>query len=94
MLRAIARSVFVPVPNVDSVLITTERVGAAAPPALASFVRAAFAHRRKALARSLSLSIGADRERVREVLVAQGHAPDVRAEALSPLALRAVWEAL
>jgi 16S rRNA (adenine1518-N6/adenine1519-N6)-dimethyltransferase len=94
VLRAISRSVFFPVPNVDSVLITLDRVGEAAPPPLAAFVRGAFAHRRKALARSLSLSIGADRERVREVLVALGHAADVRAEALSPLQLRAVWEAL
>ena len=92
--RPVARSVFFPVPNVDSVLITLDRVGAAAPAPLARFVRGAFAHRRKALARSLSLSIGADRERVREVLVALGHAADVRAEALSPVELRALWEAL
>jgi 16S rRNA (adenine1518-N6/adenine1519-N6)-dimethyltransferase len=94
VLRPIARSVFFPVPNVDSVLITLDRVGAAPPPQLRRFVRGAFAHRRKALARSLSLSVGGDRERVREVLVALGHAPDVRAEALSPLELQAVWEAL
>ena len=94
VLRPIARTVFFPVPNVDSVLITMERVGEAAPPGLASFVKGAFAHRRKALARSLSMSIGADRDRVREVLVALGHREDVRAEALSPLQLRELWEAL
>jgi 16S rRNA (adenine1518-N6/adenine1519-N6)-dimethyltransferase len=94
VLRAVSRSVFFPVPNVDSVLITMTRVGAAAPPQLAAFVRGAFAHRRKALARSLALSTGADRDRVREILAELGHAPDVRAEALSPGQLRAVWEAL
>ena len=94
VLRPIARSVFFPVPNVDSVLIRLRRVGDAAPPQLATFVRGAFAHRRKALARSLSLSVGADRDAVRSVLVSLGHPADVRAEALSPVELRAVWEAL
>jgi 16S rRNA (adenine1518-N6/adenine1519-N6)-dimethyltransferase len=94
VLRPIARTVFFPVPNVDSVLITMERVSAAAPPKLAAFVRGAFAHRRKALARSLSLSIGADRERVREALVAIGHPADERAERLSPVELRTLWESL
>ena len=62
--RSIARTVFHPVPNVDSVLVVLDRTGPAAPPALRALVRAAFAHRRKALARSLAL--------------APGHGPDVR----------------
>jgi 16S rRNA (adenine1518-N6/adenine1519-N6)-dimethyltransferase len=94
VLRAVSRSVFFPVPNVDSVLIVMERVAPPPPPALRSFVRGAFAHRRKALARSLALSIGADRERVREALVALGQPADARAERLSPAQLRALWEAL
>jgi 16S rRNA (adenine1518-N6/adenine1519-N6)-dimethyltransferase len=99
--RAIARSVFHPVPNVDSVLVVLERRGPAPPPGLRALVRAAFAHRRKALARSLALSpaasdaLGADvRERAREALVALGHPADVRAERLSPADFRALWEAL
>jgi len=94
VLRGISRTVFFPVPNVDSALVSLRRVGAAAPPPLASFVRGAFAHRRKALARSVALSSGIDRERVREALVALGHPADARAEALSPGELRALWEAL
>jgi 16S rRNA (adenine1518-N6/adenine1519-N6)-dimethyltransferase len=92
VLRAIARTVFFPVPNVDSALIAMRRVGPAAPPQLASFVRGAFAHRRKALARSLALSVGSDREIVREALVAMGHPADERAERLSPVEFRVLWE--
>jgi 16S rRNA (adenine1518-N6/adenine1519-N6)-dimethyltransferase len=99
--RAIARSVFHPVPNVDSVLVVLERRGPAPPPGLRGLVQAAFAHRRKALARSLALApaasaaLGADvRDRAREALVALGHPADVRAERLSPADFRALWEAL
>jgi 16S rRNA (adenine1518-N6/adenine1519-N6)-dimethyltransferase len=95
--RAVARTVFHPVPNVDSVLVVLERRGPAAPPALRALVQAAFAHRRKALARSLSLSrgFGGDvRERAREALVALGHPADVRAERVSPEDFRALEEAL
>jgi 16S rRNA (adenine1518-N6/adenine1519-N6)-dimethyltransferase len=94
VLRAISRSVFFPVPNVDSVLISMRRIAPAAPPALRRFVQGAFSHRRKALARSLALSIGVERERVREALVAIGHPADERAERLSPPELRTLWEAL
>ena len=51
VLRGVSRSVFAPVPNVDSVLVGLRRTGPAAPPALRELVGAAFAHRRKALAR-------------------------------------------
>ena len=94
VLRSVSRSVFFPVPNVDSALIVMERFAPAPPPPLRRFVQGAFAHRRKALGRSLALSIGADRERVRELLVAIGHPADERAERLSPPELRALWEAL
>ena len=53
-------------------------------PELRRFVAGAFAHRRKALARSLSLSVGADRERVRHALEELGHRADARAEQLAP----------
>jgi 16S rRNA (adenine1518-N6/adenine1519-N6)-dimethyltransferase len=95
--RAIARTVFHPVPNVDSVLVVLERRGPAPPPGLRALVQAAFAHRRKALARSLALTpaFGSDvRDRAREALVALGHPADVRAERLSPAEFRALWEAL
>ena len=94
VLRQISRSVFFPVPNVDSVLIGMTRVAPAAPPELRRFVQGAFAHRRKAMARSLMLSTGADRDRVRAALVAIGRPPDERAERLAPAALAALWEAV
>ena len=94
VLRAVARTVFVPVPNVDSVLVGLTRHGPAAAPALRRFVQDAFAHRRKALAGSLALAGGTDRERVRGALVALGHPPDARAERLSPDDLRSLWEAI
>lgn len=94
--RAVARTVFHPIPNVDSVLVVLERrAGAAAvPPALRSFVQGAFAHRRKALPRSLQLHSGdaSMRDRARAALAALGLPEDVRAERLEPAQLRAVWE--
>jgi 16S rRNA (adenine1518-N6/adenine1519-N6)-dimethyltransferase len=94
VLRPIARTVFFPVPNVDSVLVVLTRLAPAAPPELRRFVQGAFAHRRKAMSRSLMLSVGADRERVRAALVAIGRPPDERAERLAPAQLAALWEAL
>jgi 16S rRNA (adenine1518-N6/adenine1519-N6)-dimethyltransferase len=67
------------------------------PVALRALVRAAFAHRRKALARSLALApgYGADvRERTREALQELGHPADQRAERLAPHEFRALAQAL
>ena len=71
--RSIARTVFHPVPNVDSVLVVLDRTGPAPAPEVRALVRAAFAHRRKALARSLALSPGQGpdvRDRARAALQA------------------------
>lgn len=98
VLRAVSRNVFQPVPNVDSVLLQlVRRTGDATSHELRMLVREGFAHRRKALARSLSLAPGADpgtRERVRTALVELGHPVDVRAERLSPEEFRALAQAL
>jgi 16S rRNA (adenine1518-N6/adenine1519-N6)-dimethyltransferase len=89
VLRPVSRTVFRPAPNVDSVLLGLHRVGPGADPALSRLVHGAFAHRRKALARSLALAgvqatAGADvRERARAGLVELGHPADERAERLS-----------
>jgi 16S rRNA (adenine1518-N6/adenine1519-N6)-dimethyltransferase len=56
VLRSVSRTVFHPVPNVDSALVRMVRLRTAASPALSALVRAAFAHRRKALARSVSIA--------------------------------------
>jgi 16S rRNA (adenine1518-N6/adenine1519-N6)-dimethyltransferase len=90
VLRPIARTVFRPVPRVDSVLVGLRRRGpdaAEVDPALRALVHDAFAHRRKALAGSLALAPGAlpgVRECAREALVSLGHPADERAERLSP----------
>jgi 16S rRNA (adenine1518-N6/adenine1519-N6)-dimethyltransferase len=87
VLRPIARTVFRPVPNVDSVLVGLTRRGPAPEPELRALVRQGFAHRRKALARSVSLAPGAEpdtRERIRAALEAIGRPADARAESLSP----------
>jgi 16S rRNA (adenine1518-N6/adenine1519-N6)-dimethyltransferase len=84
--RSVSRNVFQPPPHVDSALVVLRRTGPAAAPATAEFVHAVFAHRRKALPRSLELSTGAraDREAARTALTELGHAPDTRAEQLAP----------
>lgn len=96
VLRPISRRVFFPVPNVDSVLVGLKRRPGAGPvpPALRTFVQGAFAHRRKALAKSLALAGVADRDAVRAALEALGEPADVRAERLAPERLRELWEAV
>jgi 16S rRNA (adenine1518-N6/adenine1519-N6)-dimethyltransferase len=97
VLRAVPRTVFRPVPNVDSVLVGLTRVAAAPAGAVRALVRDSFAHRRKALARSLSLATGAApgvRERAREALVSMGLSADVRAERLTPEQFVALAEKL
>jgi 16S rRNA (adenine1518-N6/adenine1519-N6)-dimethyltransferase len=97
VVRAIPRTVFQPVPNVDSVLVAVTRTGETPPVALRRLVSGAFAHRRKALARSVLLSGAAggnSREQVRAALVELGHREDVRAERLSPEDFRRLAAAL
>jgi 16S rRNA (adenine1518-N6/adenine1519-N6)-dimethyltransferase len=93
VLRPISRTVFHPVPNVDSVLVGLTRRGPAPEPSLRALVQHGFAHRRKALARSLSLAPGAApdvRERARAALEAIGRPADARAEQLAPHEWRAL----
>ncbi len=58
VLRSIPRTVFHPVPNVDSVLVGLRRRGPAPGVELRGLVNAAFAHRRKTLVGSLALPGG------------------------------------
>jgi len=97
VLRAVSRTVFHPVPNVDSVLVGLWRRAPAPPPELRALVKQGFAHRRKALARSLALAPGAApdiRDRASGALEAIGRPPDARAEALGPAEWVALHEAL
>jgi 16S rRNA (adenine1518-N6/adenine1519-N6)-dimethyltransferase len=87
VLRVVPRTVFHPVPNVDSVLVGLRRHRPGADVPLRSLVNGAFAHRRKTLAGSLVLSgkaAGRSRDRIRNALVELGQPADVRAERLSP----------
>jgi 16S rRNA (adenine1518-N6/adenine1519-N6)-dimethyltransferase len=83
VIRPVSRNVFFPVPNVDSVLVRLLRTGDAPEPGLRALVQQGFAHRRKALARSLALK-GGDRDAVRAALEAMGLPADARAETLAP----------
>jgi len=97
VLRGVSRSVFFPVPNVDSVLVVLERRAPAAPPEVRAVVQAAFAHRRKALPRSLALALHTVpevRDRARAALEAMGQPADARAERLAPEELRELAERL
>ena len=97
VVRAIPRTVFHPVPNVDSVLVRLRRRGEPADAALRALVAGAFAHRRKTLAGSLALGGGApgrSRAQVKEALAGLGLRADARAEQLSPDDFRALAGAL
>ena len=85
VVRRVDRAVFTPRPRVDSAILRLRRRAAAAPEPLRGLVRAAFAHRRKALAGSVELVDPAlGKGRVRAALERAGLAADARAEALSP----------
>jgi 16S rRNA (adenine1518-N6/adenine1519-N6)-dimethyltransferase len=104
VVRVIPRTVFHPVPNVDSVLVRLKRrpalgdLTAPSPASVRALVGGAFAHRRKTLAGSLALSgrisgptgDGPTREQVRDALEGLGHPGDARAERLSPEDFRAL----
>jgi 16S rRNA (adenine1518-N6/adenine1519-N6)-dimethyltransferase len=102
VVRKIPRTVFHPVPNVDSVLIGVQRLRATPDERLRGFVRAAFAHRRKALAGSVVLAAasgeravaGISRNSMRAALVAMGLPADARAQVLSPAQFEQLWTAL
>ena len=84
LLRVIDPAVFTPRPRVESALIRLTRTGPAPPESLRQLVRAAFAHRRKSLARSLELSEPGSLEPARAGLERMGLEPGARAEELSP----------
>jgi 16S rRNA (adenine1518-N6/adenine1519-N6)-dimethyltransferase len=97
VLRPVSRTVFHPVPNVDSVLVGLTRRGGAPEPALRALVQQGFAHRRKALPRSLALAPVPQpgiRDRARAALEAIGKPADARAEQLAPADWRELHAAL
>ncbi len=84
LIRKVDPAVFKPRPRVESAILGLRRTGPAADNATRELVRAAFAHRRKALARSLEHvrpgSLGPARAALEEL----GFDAGIRAEALSP----------
>ena len=84
MLRAVDPAVFRPRPRVGSALLRLERVAPWPGEAVARLVRGAFAHRRKALARSVGISGVASRERTLAALAAAALPAAARAEELAP----------
>lgn len=94
MVRAVDPAVFKPRPRVESAVVRLERVAPWPGSEVARLVRAAFAHRRKALARSVATNGVASRERVLAALGEVGLPPTSRAEELEPGMFRDLAEAL
>jgi len=84
VLRAVNPAVFKPRPQVESAVIGLYRVDAGADEDTRDLVRAAFSHRRKTLARSLSEIRPGILGRVRAMLPAIGLREEVRAEEVNP----------
>jgi 16S rRNA (adenine1518-N6/adenine1519-N6)-dimethyltransferase len=82
LVRKVDPAVFKPRPRVDSAILSLRRTGPAADQPTRELVRAAFAHRRKSLARSLEHSRPGSLDAARSALVELGFAADARAEAL------------
>jgi 16S rRNA (adenine1518-N6/adenine1519-N6)-dimethyltransferase len=84
LVRAVDPAVFRPRPRVESALVRLDRTGPWPGDAVARLVRGAFAHRRKALARSVGIAGVASRERTLAALEAVGLPAAARAEELAP----------
>lgn len=90
LIRRVDPAVFRPRPRVDSAILRLRRIGPAADPATRALVRAAFAHRRKSLARSLEHGEAGTLAAARAALAELGLPEDARAEALAPPQLAAL----
>jgi 16S rRNA (adenine1518-N6/adenine1519-N6)-dimethyltransferase len=84
LVRAVDPAVFRPRPRVDSAILRLRRVGPGADPETRALIRAAFAHRRKSLARSLEHASPGSLGPARAALAELGLPADARAEALAP----------
>jgi 16S rRNA (adenine1518-N6/adenine1519-N6)-dimethyltransferase len=84
LVRAVDPAVFRPRPRVESAILRLRRTGPGADAATRALVRAAFAHRRKSLARSLEHGREGSLAPARAALTELGLAADARAEALAP----------
>jgi 16S rRNA (adenine1518-N6/adenine1519-N6)-dimethyltransferase len=94
LLRTVDPAVFRPRPRVESAILAMQRIGPGAAPATRALVRAAFAHRRKSMARSVEHVRPGSLAAVRSALAETGLPEDARAEALAPEQFAALSEAL
>jgi 16S rRNA (adenine1518-N6/adenine1519-N6)-dimethyltransferase len=94
LIRTVDPAVFRPRPRVESAVLGLRRIGPAAGPATRDLVRAAFAHRRKALARSVDHVWPGSLGSVRAALQELGLPVDARAETLTPEQFAALAEKL
>jgi 16S rRNA (adenine1518-N6/adenine1519-N6)-dimethyltransferase len=90
LLRTVDPAVFRPRPRVESAILRLRRTGPAADSRTRELVRAAFAHRRKSLARSLEHVRPGSLDAVRAALADLGLPRDARAESLDPEQLAAL----
>ena len=84
LVRAVDPAVFRPRPRVDSAILRLRRTGPGADAETRALIRAAFAHRRKSLARSLEHASPGSLGPARAALAELGLPEDARAEALAP----------
>jgi 16S rRNA (adenine1518-N6/adenine1519-N6)-dimethyltransferase len=84
LVRAVDPAVFKPRPRVDSAILRLRRTGPGADVETRELIRAAFAHRRKSLARSLEHARPGSLVPARAALAELGLPEDARAEALAP----------
>jgi 16S rRNA (adenine1518-N6/adenine1519-N6)-dimethyltransferase len=84
LVRTVDPAVFRPRPRIESAILGLRRTGPATDPATRELVRAAFAHRRKSLARSLEHGRRGSLAAARAALAELGLPEDARAEALAP----------
>ena len=84
LVRAVDPAVFKPRPRVDSAILRLRRTSPGADAETRQLIRAAFAHRRKSLARSLEHARPGSLAPARAALAELGLPEDARAEALAP----------
>jgi 16S rRNA (adenine1518-N6/adenine1519-N6)-dimethyltransferase len=84
LVRGVDPAVFKPRPRVDSAILRLRRTGAGADAETRALIRAAFAHRRKSLARSLEHARAGSLAPARQALAELGLPEDARAEQLAP----------
>jgi len=94
LVRAVDPAVFKPRPRVDSAILRLRRTGPGADAETRQLIRAAFAHRRKSLARSLEHARPGSLAPARAALAELGLPEDARAEALAPQQFAALSDKL